>query len=339
MSVKVSFAVAIYNVADYIEECVRSLYEQTLNEIEIILVDDCTPDDSIDIALKALEDYPNRKSQVRVIRHEQNQGSAITKREGIMNATGEYVIGIDGDDYVDKRMAALMYAKAVETGADMVICDYYRVIGDQLVADTQVPDGVIGNGENVRRDLIHRRLPPFHWTKLVRRNLYENDNIVWPIGSLGEDTVFTVVTTYYAKSIAHVKEPLYFYQYSASSITRGNHSEEKCMRNYNDFKQNFTIAWDFLKREGVSEKYKRGEVINKLRTKNRLLPVTDKWKYRKLWWKTFPEINKVLLFGNDCYKATYKDWVWVVAIMAGLYPRYKRKLRSRRYLPTGEWIV
>ena len=61
MGVKVSFAVAIYNVAAYVEKCVRSLYEQTLEDIEIILVDDCTPDNSMDIALKALEDYPSLK--------------------------------------------------------------------------------------------------------------------------------------------------------------------------------------------------------------------------------------------------------------------------------------
>lgn len=338
MGIKVSFAVAIYNVAAYIEECVRSLYEQTLDEIEIILVDDCTPDNSMDIALKALEDYPNRKSQVKAIRHEQNQGLSITRRDGILSASGEFIIVVDGDDYVDKRMAAIMYTKAVETGADMVICDFYRVINNKMIASTQVPDGVVGDGENVRRDLIHRRVPPFHWTKMVKRNIYEND-IVWPQGNLGEDTVFSVVTTYYAKCIAHVKEPLCYYRYTTSSISHGKQSEDICMRRFNDFKQNFVIAWDFLKREGVSEKYKRGEVINKLRTKNRLLPITDKWKYRKLWWKTFPEINKAILFGNDYYKSSYKDWVWVIAIMAGLYPRYKRKLMSRRFLPTNEWVV
>ena len=115
-------------------------------------------------------------------------------------------------------------------------------------------------------------------------------------------------------------------------------SEEKCMRNYNDFKRNFTVAWDFLKREGVSEKYKRGAIINKLRTKNRLLDVTNKWKYRKLWWSTYSEINKVILFGNDCYKTSYKEWVWVVFIMLGLYPRFRKWLRSRRFLPSVEWI-
>lgn len=338
MKPKVSFAVAVYNVSKFIEECVRSLFEQTMDDIEVIIVDDCTPDESIDIVNSVLEEYPNRKSQVRIIHHEQNLGIAATKNEGILSATGEYVIIIDGDDYVDRRMAELMYAKAIEVDADMVIADFYRVYEKGMTRDTLVPDGVKGDGENVRMDFINRRVPPFHVVKLIRRSLYDINGVVWPEASLGEDTVYDVVTVYYSRSIAHVAEPLYFYRYNTSSISNGIKSEEKCMRNYNDFKRNFTVAWDFLKREGVSEKYKRGAVINKIRTKNRLLDVTNKWKYRKLWWSTYSEINKVILFGNDCYKTSYKEWVWVVFIMLGLYPRFRKRLRSRRFLPSVEWI-
>ena len=113
---------------------------------------------------------------------------------------------------------------------------------------------------------------------------------------------------------------------------------ESCMKNHQEFKQNFTIAWKFLEREGADRQYKRGEIVNKLRTKNRLLPVTNEFKYRRLWWNTYPEINKVLLFGNKYYKPTYREWVWIVAIMLGVYPRYKKKLHSRQYLPSREWI-
>ena len=178
MGIKVSFAVAIYNVAAYIEECVRSLYEQTLDEVEILLVDDCTPDNSIDIALQVLADYPNRKAHVKVIRHEQNQGLSNTRRDGILSATGEYVIVIDGDDYVDRRMAELMYAKAIEVDADMVIADFYRVYEKGMTRDTLLPDGVIGDGENVKRDFINRRVPPFHVVKMIKRSLYDMNGVV-----------------------------------------------------------------------------------------------------------------------------------------------------------------
>ena len=86
------------------------------------------------------------------------------------------------------------------------------------------------------------------------------------------------------------------------------------------------------------EKYKRGEIIYKIRIKNRLLPMVDKCKYRRLWWNTYPEVNKVILLGNKCYKPTYREWVWVFAIMTGLYPWQKKRLRSRRFRPLEEWI-
>jgi len=338
MAVKVSFAVPVYNVADYIEECVRSLYEQTLDDIEITFVDDCTPDDSMEIALRVLEEYPNRKTQVKVIRHLQNQGIAVTKREAILGSSGEYVIVVDSDDYVDRRLAELMYDKGIETGADMVVCDFYSVRGDRMIRRTQVPDGVEGDGENVRRDMINKRVPPLHWTKLVRRSIYDKEGVVWPQCSYGDDTVFNNVTAYFATRIAHIDVPLYYYRYTTSSISHKSLEESLVMKYYHEFKTNVRIAWQFLERMGVSGEYERGKIINKLLVKNRFLSMVGKRKYRKLWWNTYPEINKVILFGNKYYKPTYKEWVWVAAIMLGLYPRYQKKLWSRRFLPSNEWI-
>ena len=338
MNIKVSFAVAIYNVAPYIEECIRSLYEQTLEDIEIILVDDCTPDDSIDIALRVLEEYPNRKSQVRVLRHEKNKGISETKKDGILAAAGEYVIIVDGDDWVDRRMAELMYAKALEADADIVICDYCLVNGDKRITKTIVPDGVIGNGENVRRDMINRRVPPFHVLKLIRRSIYEDNDVVWPQKNYGEDGVFCTVTSYYAKRIAHVAEPLYYYRYHTTSISHKKMTEETCLRNYKDSIFHNEQSWKFLEDKGVREQFKRGDIIYKIRIKNRLLPIVGKCKYRRLWWNTYPEVNKVILFGCDCYKPTYKEWVWVFAIMTGLFTWQKKRLCSKRFLPSNEWI-
>lgn len=338
MGVKVSFAVAVYNTAPFTEQLVRSLYEQTLEDIEIVLVDDCTPDDSIDIALRILEEYPKRKSQVKVIHHEQNVGISKTKRDCILGSSGEYVIVIDGDDYLDTRMAELMYEKAQEANADMVFCDYYYVVGDKQYIRTLALDGIMGDGDNVRSDMINRRVPPFHWVKLVKRSLYLDNDVVWPLDGLGEDTVFNVVTAFYAKRIAHVAEPLYYYRYNNASYSHKKMPDSFYLKIRNDFQQNFELAWSVLEKAGVSEKYERGAIINKLRTKNRLLPIVGQCKYRKMWWNTYSEINKVLLFGNKYYKPTYKDWLWVASIMLGLYPRFKGKLRSKRFLPSNEWI-
>ena len=334
---KVTISVAIYNVAEYIEECVRSLYEQTLDDIEILLVDDCSPDDSVAIALRALEDYPQRKQQVRVIRHERNEGIAKTKCDALLEAQGEYVVVIDGDDFVDVRFAELLYNKAVETGADMTVCDFYRYNNGNTRTGTLLPDGIIGDGENVRNDIINRRVSPFLVCKLFRRDFFDENDFIWPVKNIGEDTVISAEAAYYAKKIAHVAEPLYYYRYNPNSVTKLL-DEEHCLKNHDSFKSNVDIYVRFLEREGVSDKYGRGIFINKMRTKNRLLRILDQRKYVKLWLNTYPETNRVCLFGNKYYKSTYREKAWIISIALGLYPRLRKRLHTKRFYPCQEWV-
>ena len=132
-------------------------------------------------------------------------------------------------------------------------------------------------------------------------------------------------------------KPLYYYRYNIDSITK-RRDEESILNNYNSFKKNVEIYLQFLEQEGITEKYGRGVVINKLRLKNRVLPLTGNPRYRKLWWDTYPEINKVLLFGNKYYKPSYREWLWMGAIMSGCYCRYRRKLEKKKYRPSDEWL-
>jgi glycosyltransferase involved in cell wall biosynthesis len=105
---KVSIIVAVYKVADYIEQCARSLFEQTLDDLEIIFVDDSTPDDSVAIIARTLQDYPNRQGQVKILHHEHNMDLPQTRKDGLNAATGEYLIFMDGDDWVEPNYAELL---------------------------------------------------------------------------------------------------------------------------------------------------------------------------------------------------------------------------------------
>lgn len=86
---KVSVLLPVYGVAKYIQRCATSVFEQTYDNLEIIFVDDCTPDDSITILKKALENYPNRKNQTRIVKHEHNRGLSAARNTAVENATGE----------------------------------------------------------------------------------------------------------------------------------------------------------------------------------------------------------------------------------------------------------
>ena len=98
---KVSVIIPVYGVEKYIEKCARSLFEQTLDDIEYLFVDDCTPDKSVDILKHILEEYPHRKSQVVIHRMEQNSGQAVVREWGVKNAKGDFIIHCDSDDWVD----------------------------------------------------------------------------------------------------------------------------------------------------------------------------------------------------------------------------------------------
>ena len=137
---KVSVLVPVYGVEKYIERCARSLFEQTMDDIEFIFVDDCTPDHSIEILKSVIEEYrlrfAEKKYEVRIERLPTNSGLAAVRRHGIQLATGDYIINCDSDDWVDVTMYEKMYNKAIEEDADMVVCDYYRSDGVTHREDT-----------------------------------------------------------------------------------------------------------------------------------------------------------------------------------------------------------
>ena len=116
---KVSVLVPVYGVEKYIERCAVSLFEQTYENLEYIFVDDCSPDNSIEILENVLERYPHRKEQTTIIQLEENGGLGNARKVSFKKATGEYVTFVDSDDFVSERMIELLVSKAQETGADI----------------------------------------------------------------------------------------------------------------------------------------------------------------------------------------------------------------------------
>ena len=134
---KVSVIVPIYNVEIYIEKCVRSLFEQTLDDIEYIFVNDCTQDNSMKILEKVLLEYPHRKPQVNIFNHEKNQGQAGARATGMKAMTGEYMIHCDPDDWVELNMYETMYNTAKENNSDLVVCNFYKVENNIITKSIQ----------------------------------------------------------------------------------------------------------------------------------------------------------------------------------------------------------
>ena len=330
--VKVSFVVAMYNVAAYIEECVRSLCKQTLDDIEIIVVDDCSTDNGAEVVMRTMEEYPKRRSQFRLIRHGHNTGVKEVRRDGVYQAQGEYIIHIDGDDYVDVRMAELMYSKAVEVDADIVICGFWGCYTEGNYYTFPLPEESLTDTDSIRDATLNGEGWPNAVCRMMRKELMFDKRMVWPVASMAEDVIITSAVTLFAKKIAYTTEALYYYRSQPNSITN-NRSAEGILKRFNGFVKNNEVLFSFLEENGVADKYQRGIVEYKVRAKNELFPLFPSFKYRKIWLKTYPEMNRVMFFGNSIFKSTYREKIWFVAQLLGLYPRFSKILLSKRLKP------
>ena len=204
----VSVLIPIYGVELYIERCVRSLMEQTLDNIEYIFVDDCSPDNSIDILNSVLNEYPHRIPQTRIIHHEKNRGLAAARLSGIKCATGEYLIHCDSDDWVEPNMYELLYKKAKEEDAEVVVCDFWDEFGNKSVrvdVNPRISPARIINERNVGYYW-------FVWNKLVKRDLISKNSLYQIEGiNMWEDIVVTIPLFALTDKISFLSDPLYHY--------------------------------------------------------------------------------------------------------------------------------
>ncbi len=225
---KVSIVIPVYNVEKYIERCVRTLFAQTLDDLEYIFVDDCSPDNSSDVMLKVLEEYPVRKPQVKLIRHEINQGVSQSRQDGVEAATGEYIIHCDPDDWVELDMYEQLYTKAKETNADLVLCDYYEVTnGEILTLKKQKPDKL--KSEDLLAGISGKnktKLQGSLWNKLIKSELCKNIRFI-PDINFCEDVCYLFQILNKRLNIRYCNTGLYYYM-TFRTDSAINQMSQKC---------------------------------------------------------------------------------------------------------------
>ena len=283
---KVSIIVPVYGVEKYIERCARSLFEQTLDDIEYLFIDDCTPDKSVEILKRVLEEYPHRKSQVVIHRMEQNSGQARVREWGMRNATGEYVIHCDSDDWVDVHMYEEMYNKAIEEDADVVVCGYKATDGVKVFKECYHQQT---NKAKLLSSLLILHESWSVWNKMCKRSLYDSD-IVYPTLAMGEDMVLTTQMVLNAQRIAVVNKALYNYFYNPNSITKVQ-SESSRYKHWKDSAENVKTVISIFKKKGLEHKYANELEYLKFLQKELAGDLARKKKYSKEWLEMFQEIN------------------------------------------------
>lgn len=209
---KVSVLISVYDVEPYIERCLRSLFEQTYSNLEYIVVDDCTPDNSMAVFDRVMRDYPERASSVKIIHHENHRGLAAARNTAFDHATGEFLCVVDTDDWMELDGIERMVDEQVATDADVVW-------GKALMHDH---DGETELSEPKYKDLEEWRMCYFHftrdyvmvnWRRIIRRSLLEQYHIRHEEGlHIGNDKQLMPLIAYYAKSFSTVDAVVYHYE-------------------------------------------------------------------------------------------------------------------------------
>lgn len=263
---KVSVIIPVYCVEKYIERCVVSLFEQSLDDIEYLFIDDCSPDNSISIVKKVLERYPLRQSQVVFHQMEQNSGQAKVREWGIKNATGDFVIHCDSDDWVDTGLYQMLYNTAIREKADIVGCDY-RIVSNKGEILKRYPGFSSVNKEELISNLLLLKDSWSLWNKLIKSELYESISF-FPQYNMGEDMLLVLQMVIKAKKIAYVPDIFYNYFHNLNSITYSD-TYERVVSRYKQCQGNTELVCRFFKENNLLEKYK--EEIIYLRFYNRSL--------------------------------------------------------------------
>ncbi len=220
---KVSIIMPIYNVEDYLERSIDSLVNQTLKDIEIILVNDGSTDRSNQIIEYYIERYRDRIKYIAI----ENGGAAHARNIGMKMAEGEYIGFVDSDDYVDRTMFEKLYNLAKKEQSDIATCGYYRID----YKDVQKRDIALKNcfGKNIFQapDLLTNNVP-YIWNKLYKHSLIEEYNIKFEENlRIYEDLVFTFKLFLHANRISRVNEPLYNYIFSRDNSLTFSFSEKR----------------------------------------------------------------------------------------------------------------
>lgn len=285
---KISVIIPVYKVSLYIERCARSLFEQTLDDIEYIFIDDCTPDDSMEKLQSVIEQYRLRFAEenkvVRIVRMPTNNGLTVVRRHGIQLATGNYIIHCDSDDWVDIDLYQTMYEEAVLSDADIVKCpirDEYKNGGI-----TRPFHNLPFSCNEILENWWHDSEGMFCWNKLVRRNIYM-DNELKPFEGVNmwEDNGLMLRVFYYAKGFSQIKGPVYHYNQVNSGAMTNDYGRSKidqmikCAR----------LIGDFFENKPDGTKYEKTVLSLKFLAKLNL--VTTRYDWLEEFYKIFPESN------------------------------------------------
>lgn len=214
--IKVSVIIPAYNLQNYIEKSLNSAINQSLQEIEILVINDGSKDSTLDI----INNIASKCDRVRVI-DKKNQGVSKARNTGIKEARGEYILFLDGDDWLHIDALKLLYNKAKEDDLDMVAYNFILAYENGVLINSNDMDFGNISGEEYLGLAMESKVSVALWSKLIRRDLFESYNIQCPEDiAFGEDMATTMMLSIYAKRVGKLNKNLYYYLQRSTSVTK-----------------------------------------------------------------------------------------------------------------------
>jgi len=236
---------------------------------------------------KTLENFPQRKTQTKIINHKKNCGSSAAQNTSIENATGEYIYAVDSDDYLENNAIELLVKEAMANDAEITVSDLQEEYSNGK--SVLLPYKVTENQEENRLNaVLSVNSPQFLCGKLFKRSLFENKNLQKPFEGMNywEDRILVTQLTFFANKIAKVDKPLYHYvKYNSNAITYVN----KNRMHFESAIYFWNFLEKFLQKHGFYEKFKDAIDFAKVKHKASMMISTDSTALRKEFAPVFYE--------------------------------------------------
>lgn len=217
-----SFVVPIYNAEKYIHKCITSILNQVYDNFEVILVDDGSPDNCPQIC----DEYARKDNRIKVI-HQINSGVVAARKAGVSVATGDYIVCIDGDDWIDEYYLSEFAAEIKKSNPDIVCCAYYHAKGGNNLPMSLGLVHRYYDREKIENELFPyliedekgRYFPSMLWAKAIRTSLFKKNQMERYV-RIGEDQACIKPCVYNASSLCYIDRNLYYYRINKSSATK-----------------------------------------------------------------------------------------------------------------------
>jgi len=321
----VSAIVLVYNAEKYLRVCIDSLVNQTLDNIEIILVNDSSTDDSLSIC----KEYEKKFKNVKIINKEKNEGLAISGNIGIAASKGEYVTLVDNDDYVPSYAYEKLYKKAKNTESDVVLGKANRIRGKSQIEMSNRERSVWYKEQVITN---YNKFPclfydAFYWNKLFKRSIIIENNIELPKGKIYADRIFAHTVYAYSKKVAIIPDVVYLWRQRNKgkdiSLSQKKHELNNLNNRFDSLEYNLAFF-----RENLISKYEKMVMWRVLVPINGIL-YDEKFKdlFLKRSKSIFEKINNV--YDNDW---TVDEKLYIYLILNNLEEELIHLLNSQELL-------